>query len=227
MERRAMARAAGRRAVDKHGEALERLADFESPSPVRVREDEERVSHILKPYEISVTFTCVATGVGEANDMVDSLLGAAGSLGLSMETGEVAQMSREDVVVGSPLDLLLRSCSCVPNAKFDAECPFHGVSGFSEDNSSHDVDCDCKACLIDTWHAEVDGLREALDEARAERDQALERLESARDWRDILARERDQARAEASRLREALEAERRDRLRLREALEAERRDRLR
>jgi hypothetical protein len=137
-----------------------------------------------------------------------------------METGEVAQMSREDVVVGSPLDLLLRSCSCVPNAKFDAECPFHGVSGFSEDNSSHDVDCDCKACLIDTWHAEVDGLREALDEARAERDRFEMELNEER---EVHA----DTRSEANRLREALEAERRDRLRLREALEAERRDRLR
>lgn len=26
---------------------------------------------------------------------------------------------------------------------------------WGEDNSGHDCDCDCKACLIDTWHAEV------------------------------------------------------------------------
>lgn len=30
---------------------------------------------------------------------------------------------------------------------------------FGEDNAGHDTDCDCKACLIDTWHAEVDELR--------------------------------------------------------------------
>jgi hypothetical protein len=30
---------------------------------------------------------------------------------------------------------------------------------FGPDNSGHDTDCDCKACLIDTWHAEVDEIR--------------------------------------------------------------------
>jgi len=51
--------------------------------------------------------------------------------------------------------------------------PVGGEPDFGEDNSDHDTDCDCKACLIDTWHAEVnqeraevERLREALRKIR-------------------------------------------------------------
>jgi hypothetical protein len=36
---------------------------------------------------------------------------------------------------------------------------------FETDTSGHDTACDCKACLLNEWHVEVEALRRELREA--------------------------------------------------------------
>jgi hypothetical protein len=54
---------------------------------------------------------------------------------------------------------------------------------FVTDNSGHDVDCDCKACLIDTWHAEVQEVRQLAARYR----RGLERIRDEAKWCDDYA----------------------------------------
>jgi hypothetical protein len=57
------------------------------------------------------------------------------------------------------------------------------AEAFVTDNSGHDVDCDCKACLIDTWHAEVQEVRQLAARYR----RGLERIRDEAKWCDDYA----------------------------------------
>lgn len=56
---------------------------------------------------------------------------------------------------------------------------------FGPDNSGHDTDCDCKACLVDAWHAEVERLYREVARLRAGISWARGMCSDAEPWTKI------------------------------------------
>lgn len=70
---------------------------------------------------------------------------------------------------------------------------------FGDDNSGHDTDCDCKACLIDTWHGETDQLRGQLGETEIQLQEELDRVAELRTQAEAATDREAQLQAELER----------------------------